>query len=142
MNYWLVKFAPFRYSWQEVLRTGRFEIYSVRNPQSRNNLKNMSLDDLVLFYHSQEGNQVMGVMKVIQTAHQDPTTLDPKWVSVTFESVRTFDNPVSLQTIKETASLQQIGLIRQPRLAVMPLTKEEFDGIVELTDVEVIVEKK
>jgi predicted RNA-binding protein with PUA-like domain len=84
MNYWLVKFAPFRYSWQDVLRNGRFEIYSVRNAQARNNLKAMKLGDQVLFYHSQQGNCILGIMQVVEEAHQDKTTADPRWVSVTF----------------------------------------------------------
>jgi predicted RNA-binding protein with PUA-like domain len=132
MNYWLVKFAPFRYSWRDILRNGRFEIYSVRNVQSRNNLQAMQLDDLVLFYHSQEERQVMGIMKVIQAAHQDLTTADPQWVSVTFEPIKTLIYPIPLTKIKETFSLQKIGLIRQPRLAVMPLQKIEFVDIVNL----------
>ena len=63
MNYWLVKYAPFRHSWRDTLRHGRFEIDSVRNAQARNNLKPMRLGDEVLFYHSQEDKRVMGVMK-------------------------------------------------------------------------------
>jgi predicted RNA-binding protein with PUA-like domain len=130
MNYWLVKFAPFRYSWQAVLRHGRFEIYSVRNAQARNYLKAMKLGDKVLFYHSQEGNCIMGVMSVIEEAHQDKTTDDPRWVSVTFEPLASFEEPVSLQAIKATKGLEAIGLIKQPRLAVMPLTEAEFGVIV------------
>jgi len=127
MNYWLVKFAPFRVSWQDVLRNGKFEIYSVRNAQARNNLKEMKLKDEVLFYHSQEGNCIMGTMKVIEEAHQDKTTDDNRWVSVTFEPNKTFKNPISLVEIKQTKSLENIGLIKQPRLAVMKLKKEEFE---------------
>ena len=127
MNYWLVKFAPFRVSWQEVLRNGKFEIYSVRNAQARNNLKEMKLKDEVLFYHSQEGNCIMGTMKVIEEAHQDKTTDDNRWVSVTFEPNKTFKNPISLVEIKQTKSLENIGLIKQPRLAVMKLKQEEFE---------------
>ncbi|MEZ4988525.1 MAG: EVE domain-containing protein [Saprospiraceae bacterium] len=126
MNYWLVKFAPFRYSWQDVLRNGKFEIYSVRNAQARNNLKEMKLDDKVLFYHSQEGNCVMGIMKVIEEAHQDKTTDAPQWVSVTFEPIDSFKTPVALHIIKQTDGLENIGLIKQPRLAVMKLTENEF----------------
>jgi predicted RNA-binding protein with PUA-like domain len=129
MGLWLVKFAPFRYSWQDVLRNGRFEIYSVRNPQARNNLKEMKLGDQVLFYHSQEGNEVMGLMKVIEEAHQDPTTTDMKWVSVTFEPVRTLEKPVSLQEMKNEPRLSTIGLIRQQRLSVMNLEEVEFETI-------------
>ena len=129
MNYWLVKFAPFRYSWQDILRNGKFEIYSVRNAQARNNLKAMKLGDEVLFYHSQEGNCIMGRMKVIEEAHQDKTTEDPQWVSVTFEPIESFSKPMSLQLIKGTKELENIGLIKQPRLAVLKLSEEEFEMI-------------
>lgn len=133
MNYWLVKFAPFRYSWQDVLRNGSFEIYSVRNPQARNNLKAMQVGDEVLFYHSQEGNCIMGKMKVTKEAHQDPTTADIRWFSVTFEPIETFKNPILLSQIKNTMGLENIGLIKQQRLAVMPLKKEEFEQLIHLS---------
>ena len=129
-KYWLVKFAPFRYSWEDILRNGRFEIYSVRNPQARNNLKSMQLGDEVLFYHSQQGNCIMGKMKVIEEAHQDKTTTDPRWVSVTFEPVETFQNPISLATIKTTEGLEKIGLVIQPRLAVMPVSNIEYEILI------------
>ena len=132
MNYWLVKFAPFRYSWQEILRNGKFEIYSVRNPQARNNLKAMQLGDQVLFYHSQESNCIMGKMQVTVTAHQDPTTDDPKWLSVTFEPIASFEKPISLSQIKEVKELAHIGLVKQPRLAVMPLSESDFEAIESL----------
>ena len=127
MNYWLVKFAPFRYSWNDILRNGKFEIYSVRNPQARNNIKSMRLGDEVLFYHSQVGNCIMGKMKVVDEAHQDKTTADPRWVSVTFEPVGTIQPPISLSNIKNTNGLQDVGLVKQPRLAVMPLSNIEFE---------------
>jgi predicted RNA-binding protein with PUA-like domain len=127
MNYWLVKFAPFRHSWQDVLRNGKFEIYSVRNAQARNNLKEMKLGDEVLFYHSQEGNCIMGNMKVIEEAHQDKTTDNANWVSVTFEPIDNMNTPITLQKIKSTKGLENIGLIKQPRLAVMKLDKKQFE---------------
>ncbi|MCK9452121.1 MAG: EVE domain-containing protein [Bacteroidales bacterium] len=74
MNYWLIKCVPFRGSWQDILRNGKFEIYAVRNAQARNKLKTMKLNEEVLFYHSQKGNCIMGKMKVIEEAHQDKTT--------------------------------------------------------------------
>lgn len=132
MNYWLVKFAPFRYSWQDVLRNGKFEIYSVRNAQARNNLKEMKLGDEVLFYHSQEGNCIMGKMIVIEEAHQDKTTDDIRWISVTFEPIDSLNTPIDLSVIKATKGLENIGLIKQPRLAVIKLGKEEFDLILSL----------
>jgi predicted RNA-binding protein with PUA-like domain len=132
MNHWLVKFAPFRNSWSDILRNGSFEIYSVRSPQASNNLKAMKLNDKVLFYHSQQQLAVMGVMKVIRESHQDPTTSDPRWVTVTFEPVNTFAQPITLKQLKTIPELHNIALIKQPRLAVMPLSTYEFDIISSL----------
>jgi len=132
MKYWLVKFAPFRCSWQDVLRNGKFEIYSVRNAQARNNLKAMKLNDEVLFYHSQKGNCIMGKMKVIEEAHQDKTTDDKKWVSVAFEPTESFKNPISLQKIKHIKGLENIGLIKQPRLAVMSISECEYHILIKM----------
>lgn len=132
MNFWLVKFAPFRYSWEDVLRNGKFEIYGVRNPQARNYLKAMRLGDEVLFYHSQEGNCIMGKMIVAVEAYQDKTTNDNRWVSVTFEPTASFEKPISLKNIKETEGLENIGLIKQPRLSVMTLTNAEY-GLISFT---------
>ena len=92
-------------------------------------------DNEVLFYHSQTGNCVMGKMKVIEEAHQDKTTADERWVSVTFEPVESLTKPVSLKKIKEETSLAEIRLIKQPRLAVMAIAKSEFNKIVEMATI-------
>ena len=133
MRYWMVKFAPFRVSWEDILASGKFEIYSVRNPQSRNNLEQMKVGDLVFYYHSQTDKQVMGVMQVTREAHQDFTTSDSRWKSVTFEPIETLKRPIPLQTIKETDGLRHIALVRQPRLAVSELTKEEYQTLKQLS---------
>jgi len=133
MRYWIVKFAPFRVSWEDVLASGKFEVYSVRNPQSRNNLEQMKVGDLAFYYHSQTDKQVMGIMQVTREAHQDYTTSDPRWKSVTFEPIETLKHAISLQAIKEEDRLRQIALVHQPRLAVSELTKEEYETLKQLS---------
>lgn len=128
----MIKFAPFRYSWNDCLRYGRFEIYGVRSPQARNYLREMRIGDQVLFYHSQTEKQIMGVMEVITEAHQDPTTTDTRWLSVTFEPVRSLVVPIPLSKIRLAPELVDIGLVRQQRLAIMPLSKEQFNYILEM----------
>jgi len=129
MNYWLIKFSPKRTCWVDILVKGKFAMRGVRNYQARNYLKEMAISDIVLYYHSQYELQVMGVMKVIRTAYQDISSSDPKWVSVDFKPVKTMENPVTLNKIKETKELQNIAIIKQPRLSVMPITKYEFDTL-------------
>lgn len=135
MNYWLIKFSPKRTSWVDILVKGNFTMRSVRNYQARNYLKEMALSDSALYYHSQYELQIMGIMEVIRTAYQDISSSDPKWVSVDFKPVKTLENPVTLKKIKATKELQNIAIIKQPRLAVMPITKYEFDTLLHLSNV-------
>ena len=130
MNYWLVKSEPYKYSWNRFLKDGRTYWDGVRNYQARNNLRAMKKGDAVLFYHSNEGLAVVGIARVITEAYQDPTTDDPRWVVVDVEPVETLKQPVPLSEMKQDKRLQSLGLIKQGRLSVMPLTKEEFAIIV------------
>jgi len=131
MHYWIVKSEPFKYSWQDFLNDGWTYWDGVRNYQARNNLINMKKGDLVLFYHSNEGLEVVGISKVIRENYQDPTTSDERWVAVDMEPVETFKNPVALAEIKKESKLNDIALIKQSRLSVMPITKKEFDTIID-----------
>jgi predicted RNA-binding protein with PUA-like domain len=130
MNYWLVKSEPFKYSWEQFLKDGRTYWDGVRNYQARNNLQAMQKGDAVLFYHSNEGLAVVGVARVVTEAYPDPTADDPRWVVVDIEPVETLKNPVPLSDIKNDQRLQNIALVKQGRLSVLPLTKAEFDVIV------------
>lgn len=132
MNYWLVKSEPVKYSWEKFNRDGRTFWDGVRNYQARNNLKEMKDGDLVLYYHSNEGKEVVGIAKVVKEFYQDPSTIDPNWVVVDLVPVETLKKPVTLETIKADEQLKNIGLVRQGRLSVMGVKREEFDRIIEL----------
>jgi predicted RNA-binding protein with PUA-like domain len=132
MQYWLVKSEPFKYSWEQFVADKKTFWDGVRNYQARNNLRTMKKGDLVLWYHSNEGMEVVGIAKVIKEAYQDPTTEDTNWVVVDLKPFKKLKKPVTLATIKAHPLLQNIGLVKQGRLSVMPLQAEEFDIILEL----------
>jgi predicted RNA-binding protein with PUA-like domain len=128
---WLVKFAPFRTSWAEIVRRGTFTLRGVRSPAARKHLSEMRTGDPVLFYHSQQELAVVGVMEVTHEAYPDPTSADPQWLTCDFAPVKTLARPVSLDIIRADSRLATIALVRQPRLAVMPATEDQFQIIVE-----------
>lgn len=132
MNHWLVKSEPVKYSWEKFNKEGRTFWDGVRNYQARNNLKLMKKGDLVMWYHSNEGKEVVGIARIVKEFYQDPTTEDPNWVVVDLEPVQSLKNPVTLEKIKADERLKDIGLVRQGRLSVMALKREEFDRIVEM----------
>jgi len=132
MNYFLVKSEPFKYSWEKFNEDGRTFWDGVRNYQARNNLKEMKEGDLVLFYHSNEGKEIVGIAKVVKEFYQDPTTDNANWVVVDLAPVESLKRPVTLEQIKAEESLKDISLVRQGRLSVMQLKVEEFDKILEM----------
>ena len=134
MNFWLIKSEPFKYSWEKFTTDQQTFWDGVRNYQARNNLMAMELGDLCLFYHSNEGKEVVGVAEVVKTHYQDSTTEETAWVVVDVKPAYQLKHPVSLQTMKSDPRLAQIGLIRQPRLSVIALTKDEFDTVISLSN--------
>jgi predicted RNA-binding protein with PUA-like domain len=130
LSHWLVKFAPFRTPWTEIVRRGTFTLRGVRSPAARKHLSAMRLGDTVLFYHSQKELAVVGVMAVTREAYADPTSADPQWLTCDFAPLKTLARPVTLDAIKSDSRLAQIALVRQPRLAVMPVTEAEYKIIV------------
>ena len=131
MNYFLVKSEPETYSWQQFEKDGKTMWEGVRNYAARIHLRAMKAGDAVLFYHSGEDKSVMGISKVVKEAYQDPTTKED-WSVVDLAPVQGLKKPVTLAAIKAEKKLQNIYLVRQGRLSVMPLRKEEFDLIVKI----------
>jgi predicted RNA-binding protein with PUA-like domain len=134
MRHWLVKSEPFKYSWEQFQKDKKTFWDGVRNYQARNNLKEMKKGDLVMFYHSNEGKEIVGIAKVVKEFYQDPTTDDTNWVVVDLAPFKALKKTVTLETIKADKQLQNIALVKQGRLSVMPLKPEEFDRILELSE--------
>lgn len=132
MNYWLVKSEPFKYNWEQFQQEGKTFWDGVRNYQARNNLQAMKKGDRALFYHSNEGLCVVGIAEVIKEAYPDPTINDERWVAVDLKPVKTLKQPVTLKEMKEQPGLQDMGLIRQGRLSVSPVTEKEYRIILGL----------
>ena len=132
MNYWLVKSEPFKYSWEQFCKDKMTFWDGVRNYQARNNLRAMSKGDEVLFYHSNEGLEIVGIATVAKIAYQDPTTDDPNWVAVDLKPLKALKNTVTLATMKQTPGLENLALIKQGRLSVCPVTTMEYKIILDL----------
>jgi predicted RNA-binding protein with PUA-like domain len=131
-SHWLVKSEPGTYGWADLVKDGRTRWDGIRNAQARNNLSAMHVGDRVLFYHSGDGKEIVGVAKVVKAAYPDPTTDDEGWVVVDLAPVAPLRAPVSLAQVKQDAALAQLPLVRQGRLSVMPIEPRAFARILAL----------
>ena len=134
MNHWLLKSEPFKYSWEQFEKDQQTFWDGVRNFQARNNLRDMKKGDWCLFYHSNEGKEVVGIAEVVKEAYQDPTSDSNQWVVVDVKPIKKFKKTVGLAQMKGDARLLDMGLIKQPRLSVIALTGIQFNIILELAN--------
>lgn len=134
MNHWLVKSEPFKYSWEQFEKDKKTIWDGVRNYAARNNLKAMKKGDLVFWYHSNEGKEIVGIAKVVKEHYQDPTTEDPNWVVVEFSPFKKLKKPVSLEQVKADKRLVNMDLVRLSRLSVGQVKPEEFDVVLSMAE--------
>ena len=134
MKYWLLKSEPDAWSWDNQVKEGASMWDGVRNYQARNNLKEMKKNDLCFFYHSVTERSIVGIVKVVKEYYPDPTDKTGRFVVVDVKAIKKLKNPVSLDQIKENSKLQDIALVKQSRLSVMPLKKTEWEIIIQMSN--------
>ncbi len=133
MAYWLVKSEPEVYPFERLVQEGRTFWDGVRNAQARNHLANMAVGDPVLYYHSNEGKEVVGVATVARTSYPDPTSPDdPRWLVVDLAPRARLARPVTLAQCKADPVLKETALVRQSRLSVMSMSAEQFEQVIAL----------
>jgi len=131
-QHWLIKSEPAKYSWAQLEKDGRTLWDGVRNFEARNHMRAMKEGDYCFFYHSNEGKELVGVVKVIKEAYADPTSPEEDWSVVDVAPVKPLRSPVSLDVIKSDPELTEMALLKRSRLSVVPVTKPQFDHILKL----------
>ena len=134
MQYWLFKSETSTWSWDQQLAKGDAgeEWDGVRNYQARNFMREMEKGDQGFFYHSQKDREIVGTVQVIAEAHPDSTSDDDRWDCVDIKALQSFKNPVHLDTIKADPRLEDMVLVKNSRLSVQPVTKDEWEIICAL----------
>jgi len=132
MNHWLVKSEPESYSWTQFVKDGSTAWTGVRNFQARNNLRAMKRGDLVLFYHSVTGKEIVGLARVAKEAYPDPTAKEGDWVCVELQPMKPLAKPVTLDAVKADKTLKDMPLLKNSRLSVQPVSVRQFERVMEL----------
>jgi predicted RNA-binding protein with PUA-like domain len=130
--YWLVKSEPETWSWESHVKKGADAWTGVRNHQAKAHLKAMKKGDLVFFYHSGEGKEIVGISTVVKEAYGDPTDKSGGFVCVDLKAVEPLKKPVTLAAIKADKKFAGMVLVNNSRLSVQPVTAGEWSAIVKM----------
>ncbi len=131
MAHWLIKSEPTKYSFQQLEKDKRAQWDGVRNFEARNNLRGMKAGDWLLFYHSSEGKEVVGIAKVVGEHRPDPTS-DEDWSVVDIAPLQRVNVPVSLAAIKANPKLAAMALLKRSRLSVVGVLPDEFREVLAM----------
>ena len=139
MNYWLIKSEPDVYSLADLQQERETLWEGVRNYQARNFLRQMNIEDRAFFYHSNTAPPgIVGLVRVVETNITDPTQFDPdslyydpkstqqspRWQTVKVQFVESFPTLISLGTLKQEFSAEDLWVVRRGnRLSVMPVAE-------------------
>jgi len=137
MNHWIVKSEPETYSWSTLVQEGRTGWTGVRNFAARNHLRAMKSGDRVFFYHSGEEKSIVGLARVKKEFYSDPTAKEGDWSAVDVVPEKALAKSVTLATIKADKLLKAMVLAKQPRLSVSPVTKAQFDRLLQLAETKI-----
>jgi len=132
MNYWLMKSEPDAFSWDDLVAQQKGEWDGVRNHLAQRHMKEMKKGDRALFYHSNIGLEVVGVMEIVEEAAPDSTDDSGRWIAVHVSPVEKMPRPVKLKEMKADPKLADMVMIRQSRLSVSPVTEAEYRHILAL----------
>ena len=134
MEYWLMKSEPSTWSWEQQVKVGsKGEGWDgVRNYQASNNMKKMKKGDLCFFYHSVKERDIIGIVKVKNEYHRDPTDKSERFGMVTVVAVKPLKNRINLDQIKDDKRLSHLALVKQSRLSVMPIDTKSWKIICNL----------
>lgn len=130
--HWLAKSEPAKYAFDQLLKDKKTTWDGVRNFEARNNLRAMKKGDLVLFYHSNEGKEIVGIAKVVKEAYPDPTS-DEDWSVVDLAPVKPLEAPISLDAIRAHPVLSEMQILKRNRLSVTAVSAKEFQEVLKVS---------
>ena len=137
MAHWLMKSEPDVLSYDDIAKKKFEEWHGVRNYAARNNMKAMQLGEECFLYHSNQGKEIVGIVKVVKLAHPD-STAEPNdngkivWECVDVVAVKKLPKPVTLETIKATPAFASMALVKLSRLSVSPVSDDEWALVLKM----------
>lgn len=136
MNYWLAKqepSGPRGYNF-ETLKKDKTTIWDgVHNNLALKHMREIKKGDLVLFYHTGDERQIVGIMEVISDPYPNPKEDNKRFIVFDVKYKKSLKRPITLDEMKKQKKFQNWELIRISRLSVMPVPQQIWDAIIDIS---------
>ena len=135
-NYWLAKqepSGPRGYSFEDLKKDKTTVWDGVHNNLALKHMREMKPGDLVLFYHTGDERQAVGIMEVTSKPYPNPEETKERFIVVDVKYKKSLKKSVTLDEMKKQKKFKNWELIRISRLSVMPVPKEIWNSIIEMS---------
>jgi len=132
--FFLFKEEPSNYSYDAFAKDGSTTWTGVKNPVAQKNLASVKKGDLVFYYHTGNEKQIVGIARASGNAYPDPADASGKAHVVDLVPVKKLKRPVTLAEVKADKQFATFALTRVPRLSVMPVTDDQWDAILRMSE--------
>ena len=136
VSYWLVKQepdGPRGYNFETLKKDKKTVWDEVHNNLALKHMREMKDGDLVLFYHTGDERQAVGIMEVISEPYPNPKEDNKRFIVVDVKYKKSLKRPITLDEMKKQKKFQNWELIRISRLSVMPVPKHIWDNIIDIS---------
>jgi predicted RNA-binding protein with PUA-like domain len=131
-RHWVLKTEPSVYGFADLVRDRRTRWEGVSNPVALKHLRSMLEGDDALIYHTGNEKALVGLARIASGPYPDPS--DPKLVVVDIEPVKPLRRAVTLAEIKSEPTFADLGLVRVPRLSVVPVEPAQWKRMLAMAD--------
>jgi len=122
--YYLLKTEPTVYGFADLQKEGTTIWDGVTNPVAVRNLREMTKGAKLVIYHTGDEKRVVGTATV-----ESVDASDPKVPKVWIKAGKLLSHAVALSEIKVSRLFESSALVRQGRLSVVPLSKEQYEWL-------------
>ena len=122
--HYLLKTEPTVYGFADLQKKQSTIWDGVTNPVAVRNLRHMQKGDKLVIYHTGDEKSAVGTATV-----ESVDAADPKEPRVRIKAGKLISHAVTLAEIKVSKLFADSPLVRQGRLSVVPLTKEQYEWL-------------
>ena len=130
--YWILKTEPSTYAFADLRREGRARWDGIANAVALKHLRSMRRGDRALVYHTGEEKRLVGLATVASDPYPDPAGTDERAAVVDLEPGEPLARPVTLAEVKADPAFAELGLVRVPRLSVVPVPAPLWARLLEM----------
>ena len=131
-RHWILKTEPSEYAFSDLVRDRRTRWEGVRNAVALKHLRSMLEGDEALIYHTGNEKSLIGLARIASAPYPDPSGKDPRLVVVDVEARGPLPRHVTLAEIKADPAFKDLGLVRVPRLSVVPVEPAQWSRLLSM----------